>query len=191
MDQRACGGLQYGRGKIGPKHKRLNWPSDVLESERAKLFERESEPVLHMVPNWSRNANATGRAFGLDSSRDIHRFTVQISPVGNRVANIDSNAEADGSIGRLITVMYRNPLLYLHGTAHGPINAVEHNQERIAPSLDDPTAMLVDRGVYQVPTQRPKTCESSCVIRPDEAAVAHHIGVHDGDQFSPIRRFSS
>ena len=47
-------------------------------------------------------------------------------------------------------VMDRNLLLHLHGTAHRAVDAIEHYQQRIAPGLDDPAAMLLYRWVYQV-----------------------------------------
>ena len=88
--------------------------------------------------------------------------------------------------GGCITVVDRNLLLHLDGTAHRPVNAIEHDEQGIAAGLDDPAAMLVNRWVYQVSAQRPQSLESSCVIQPDQAAVAHHVGIDDGDQLPPI-----
>jgi len=45
-------------------------------------------------------------------------FTVipmQVSTIGNRVANVDPDAEANGSIRRLVAVEIRRLLLHLHG----------------------------------------------------------------------------
>ena len=73
---------------------------------------------------------------------------MQIGPVCNRVTNVDSDAETDSAIRRLISVMGRNLLLHLHGTAHRPINAIEDDEKGIATSLNDSAAVLIDRGVY-------------------------------------------
>ena len=144
-----------------------------------------------MITHRSRDADATRRTFSLKSRRHIHRVPVQISPIGNRVANVDPDAEADGSIRRLISVMDRNLLLHLHGAAHRSVDAVEDNQQRIAPGLDDPAAMLVDRRVYQVAAESPQSFESSNVIQPDQTAISDHIGIDHGDQLSPIWRPSA
>ena len=86
--------------------------------------------------------------------------------------------------------MDRNLLLYLHSTAHGPVNAVEHDEQRIATGLDDPAAVLFDRWVDQVRAESAQPFECSCVIQPDQTAVANHIGIDDGDQLPPILRLS-
>ena len=103
-----------------------------------------------MVAHGSRDADAARRTFGLKSRRDIHRVPVQVSAIGNRVANVDPDAEADGSIWRLVAVVDRHLLLHLHGAAHRPVDAVEHDEQGIAAGLDDPATMLLDRWVDQV-----------------------------------------
>ena len=82
-----------------------------------------------MIPNRSRDADATGRTFGLNSCRHIHCVTVQISSVGNCVADVDFDTEADSSIRWLVAIVYRDLLLHLHGTAHRPVNAVENDEQ--------------------------------------------------------------
>ena len=144
-------------GSIEPQHKRLYRAGDVLQIEGAKLLKSEVEPALHMITHGPRDADTTRRTFGLKSRRHIYRVPMQISPIGNCIANVDPDAEADGAIRRLISVMDRNLLLHLHGTAHRSVDAVEHDQQEIAPGLDDPAAMLLYRGVYQLAAQRPQS----------------------------------
>ena len=175
-------------GGIEPQHERLDRPGDVLQIERAKLLERQIEPVMHMVAHRPRDADATRRTFGLEPRRHIHRVAMQISSIGNRVANVDPDAKADGSIGRLVAVMDRNLLLHLHGAAHRSVDAVEHDEQRVAAGLDDPAAMLLDRRVDQVAPQSTQPLEGSRVVQPDQAAVADHIGIDDGDQPTVRRR---
>ena len=100
----------------------------------------------------------------MNSCGNVNRVPVQISPVCDCVAYVDPNTEADSSISRLLAVVDRNSLLHLHRAAYRPIDAVEHNQQRIAPSLDDPATMLLYGGVYQVSTERPKTIQRSCIV---------------------------
>ena len=106
-----------------------------------------------MVAHRSRDANSTRWTFRLKSCCHIHGVAVQVSSIGNRVANVDSNAEPDGTIRRLASIMDGNLLLYLHSAAHCPIDAIKHDEKRIAPSLDDPAAVLFYRRVYQVAAQ--------------------------------------
>ena len=78
---------------------------------------------------------------------------MQVGPIGNHIANVNADAEADDPIRRLISIVDRNLLLHLHGTTHCPVNAVEHDQQGIAAGLDDPAAMLLYRWVNQVAAQ--------------------------------------
>ena len=107
-----------------------------------------------MIAHRSRYTDTARRTFGLESCRHIHRVAVEVSAIGNRIANVDPDAETDGPIWRLVAVVDRHLLLHLHGTAHGPIDAVEDDEEGVAPGLDDPAAMLLDRGVDHLPAER-------------------------------------
>ena len=132
---------------------------------------------MHMIAHGSRDADTARRTFGLKPCRDIHRIAVQVSSIGNRVTNVDPDAKANGSIGRLIAVVDRNLLLHLHGTAHRPVDAVEYDQQGIAASLDDPAAMLLDRRVDHAAAESTETLECSRVIQADQAGIAHHVGM--------------
>ena len=85
---------------------------------------------------------------------------MQVSSVSNRVTDVDPDAKANGSIRRLISVVDRDLLLHLHSTAHRPVDAVEHDEQGIAASLDDPAAVLLDRWVYQVALRRVRSRSS-------------------------------
>ena len=66
---------------IGPQHKRLDRPGDVLQIERAKLLEREIEPAVHMIAHRSRDADAARRTLGLKPRRHIHDVAVHVGAV--------------------------------------------------------------------------------------------------------------
>ena len=81
--------------------KALDRTGDVLQFERSKRLESQVEPVMHMIAHRPRDADATRRAFGLEPGRHDHAVAMQIGSVGNRVADIDPYAKADGPIGRV------------------------------------------------------------------------------------------
>ena len=109
-------------------------------------------------------------------------------PSGNHIANVDPDAKSDGPIGRLVTIMVGHLLLHLHGTAHCSIDAVEHDEQGITASLDDPTTMLTYGWIDQRPAESAEPFERPLVVQSDQAAVAHHVGMDDGDQLPPILR---
>ena len=77
-------------------------PRDVLQAERS-----QAPRTLGIDPPciWSRTdretQNSAGWAFNLKPCCNVHRISVEVSPVGNRIAKVNPDAEADGSVGRL------------------------------------------------------------------------------------------
>ena len=65
---------------------------------------------------------------------------MQVGAVRNRIADIDPDAKADGPIGRVANIMVGNLLLHLDRAAHGSIDAVEHDQQRVASGLNQSAA---------------------------------------------------
>ncbi len=138
-----------------------------------------------MVAHRSRDADAAGRTLSLKSFCYIHHLAMQIGAIGNRIADIDADAKADGAVGGLVTIIGGYLLLHLNGTAHRAIDAVEHDEEGVASGLNDPAAMLVDRRVDQSAAERTEAFERSFVIQPDQAAVTNHVGIDHSDQLPP------
>src|SRR4029077_20603786 len=91
-----------------------------------------------MLSYRSRHADATGWTLGLESGRDIHHISVDVSAIRDHIADVDAHTETDGPIGRLLAIVGGHVFLHHHGTAHRSINAVKHDEQRIAPRADDP-----------------------------------------------------
>jgi hypothetical protein len=72
-------------------------------------------------------------------------------------------------------------LLDLHGTAHRSVDAVEDDKKGIAPGVDDPAAILLDRWVDQVVPQSPQPFERPNIVEADQAGIARHVGMDDCD----------
>src|ERR1700733_205664 len=129
MDKRSLNGFRHGHTTIEPQHKCLNRSGNVLQTERPKLLKSEVEPVMHMVAHGSRDADSACWAFGLKSCRHVHGVAVEISPICNRVTDVNSHPKADGLICGMVAVVSRHLLLHLDGTAYRPVDAVEHDQQ--------------------------------------------------------------
>src|SRR5262245_32375295 len=99
---------------------------------------------MNMVAHGAGHTNFARGALGLEPRRDVDRVTVQIRAIRDRIADLDPHTKTDSPIWRTVSVERRDLTLHLHGTAHGTINAVEHDQQRVATSLDNLPAMFVD-----------------------------------------------
>ena len=78
---------------------------------------------------------------------------MQIRPVSDYVANVDSHAEPNGSIAWQVTLAHLHLFLHLHGAAYRPVDAVEYNEKGIASSLDDCATMIIDGRVDNLAAQ--------------------------------------
>jgi hypothetical protein len=74
-------------------------------------------------------------------------------------------SKADHPIGGLIGINGGNLLLYVHGATHRSINGVDHHEQRIAPGVDDPAAVLVDRWIDQPAAKSAEPFERANVIQ--------------------------
>jgi hypothetical protein len=66
-----------------------------------------------MIPHWAGNADAARWALGLKPCRHVHRIAVQVSSIGNRVAEVDPHTKADCSVRGLFAIQDRHLLLHL------------------------------------------------------------------------------
>src|ERR1700746_612051 len=105
--------------------------------KRAKRVECQSESSVHVIPNGARDTDTAGGALGLETGNHVHRVAVQLSSIGDGVTDIDADTEADGLIGRLLTIEHGHKLLHPYDTADSSVDAVEGDQQGVAPCLDD------------------------------------------------------
>src|ERR1700722_7842749 len=128
---------------------------------------------MHVVAHGSRDADATGRTFGLEPCGYIHHITVDIGSIWNYIADVNADAEPDRPVQRLIAITDGHLLLDFHRTSHGSVNAVEHDKEAVASGVDDPTAVLCNGRVNKNAPKLSETLERSDIIQPYQAAVAN------------------
>jgi hypothetical protein len=81
------------------------------------------------------------------AGRDVDPVAEQVAVVGNHVAEVDPDPEADAPVVRRRRVAVEHAPLHLDGTAHRLDRARELDQETVAGGLDDAAAMLADLGV--------------------------------------------
>jgi hypothetical protein len=80
----------------------------------------------------------------------------------------------------------RNLLLHLHGTPHGPVDTVEGDEQGVATRLNDPAAVLLNRGIDHLSAECPQPFKRPNIVQPNQPAVPGHIHVDYGDQLPPV-----
>ncbi len=142
--------LRYGHWTMVSNQERLYRPGDILQVQRPELFELQTEPTMNVVADRPGDTDTTRWTLRLKPRDHIHCVTVQISAIGNRIAEIDADTEPDRPIWWLIAVMEWNLLLQLDTAAHCAVDAVEHNEQRVTARLNDPSAVFLDGRVNQI-----------------------------------------
>ena len=133
---------------------------------------------MHMIAHRSRDADAARRTFGLKPRRHIHRVAVQVSPIGNRVANVDPDAEADGPVGRLIAIVRSAPACCTFTAQRTAPSMLSNTMSRESPpvwTILPPCSSIA--GSISVRAERPQPFKRSGIVQPDQAAVTHHVGI--------------
>jgi hypothetical protein len=72
---------------------------------------------------------------------------MQVRAIGNHVTDVDADPKPDGPVEGLILIIVGQLLLHLDREAHRPVNAIKHDEQRVASGLSNPPAMLADRRV--------------------------------------------
>jgi hypothetical protein len=142
-----------------------------------------------MIAHRPGHADIFRRALGLKSCGDIYHVAVQISPIGDRIANGDPDTKAHGAIRLLVSVVDRDVVLDRDRAVHRTVDAVEGDEQRIPAGLHHPAAMFGNGGVDDSAAEAPETMEGSRVVQLDEAAVTDHICIQDDSELRPVWRF--
>src|SRR3954466_9698293 len=103
--------------------------TNILEGERAELVEHKVEPAAHMVTHGAGDAYSARRTFGLKPGCHIHAVAMQICAFGNHVADVDANSKPNELVGELIAIVVGHLLLHFDRTLHGPVDAIEHDEQ--------------------------------------------------------------
>ncbi len=75
-------------------------------------------------------------------------------------------------------------MLDFHRTVYSPIDTVEHDEQKVACSLNNSPSMSANSGINHRDTKRPQTRNSACVVTADETAVIDHVHVDDSYQLA-------
>ena len=93
-------------------------PRDVLDLPLAHILEREGEFIAYLVADDAADTNSARFRQGFEPCRDINAGALDVAPVLNDVAEIDSHAQFDATIRRHIGVSLGHRALYFDGAAY-------------------------------------------------------------------------
>ena len=137
-----------------------------------------------MLPHWSRDADAARRTLGLEPRRHIHHVAVDVSAIWDHIANIDADAEANGTVRGLIAIEGAAPLaapLRAQRTAPSTLSKTMSRESPPVLTILPPCSSMA--GSIEPVAESPQPFERSQVVQADQATVADHVGMNDSVSF--------
>jgi hypothetical protein len=125
------------------------WPRDILEFLLTTILERGAELATHLPVGIVGHADAAGLGDTFEPRRNVDAVAVNIAFLDDDVANMDADSEFDALVLRQRCVTLDHTVLNFNSTPCGVDGACELDQDTIAGSLDDATAMIRDLGFQE------------------------------------------
>jgi hypothetical protein len=141
----------------------------------------QAQPIAPSLMRGARNADTARRAHLLQAHGDDDPAAVEVAPVADDIAQIDTDAQAQGVVVRPPVILARQFVLHGDGASHRAADAIERDQHRIARCLHHATTMPTDRRPDQ-PMHAAQPCDGSGVVAMKQPAVANKVGIQSGHQ---------
>src|SRR6516165_5786633 len=166
----------------GPNVVGAHRPGDILDLLFAHIVEGDIELALDIATDAAGDADGARLGQRFEPCGNIHPVAKYIAVLNNDIALVDTDAKRDAPPGRNGGIAYRHRLLHLDGAAHRIDDAGEFDEQPVAGSLHDASAMLLDLGVRQFAAQRRQGCMCALLVLLHEARIAGGIGGQYGGQ---------
>ena len=136
---------------------------------------------------------AAGFADLLQARRDIDAVAEDVIALDGDIAQVNPNAEADGSLVGDAVVPLDHTFLNADAAFDGGDNAGKLQQQAIAHRLDDAPAMFGDQGVDQFGAVRAQSAERTGFVRTHKTRIADNVSGYDGREpaLGPLRHGGS
>src|SRR5262249_59330592 len=99
---------------------------------------------MHLFISRARDTNPAGLCDPFQPSGHVHSIAVDVVIIDDDVTNVDAYAEFDPPLPWDVRVALGHSTLDINGTAQGIYDACELDQQPIAGSLHDPSAIFGD-----------------------------------------------
>src|SRR5580700_11206105 len=115
----------------------MQWSGNVLDAQMAKILERVWQFIPYLFVDSLGNADAVRLRQPLQPGRDVDAVAIDVLGLGDHVAEIDADAQADALVFRDVMVAAAHCALHLDSAAYRRHDATELDQHAIAGIFDD------------------------------------------------------
>jgi hypothetical protein len=141
-----------------------------------------AELALEVIVGGAGDDDAAGLRQLLQARGDVHAITVEIALVGDHIAEIDADAEADALDLRYLRLALRNAALGRDGTGDRIDDAAELAEHAVAHQLDYAALVLCNQRLNDGLAVMLEPLERSRLVALDQARIADDIGRENGGE---------
>lgn len=138
--------------------------------------------MSNILVKGTRDAYATRRTRGFQTDCDYDGLAMQIACVGDGVADVDPNAQADALVGERFGIMFQHLLLDPHSATDRALHAVEHDQQAVASSLHDTPPERIEGRPHKTLAQVADAAGHPRIVGGDQDCIADDVGMQHGDK---------
>jgi len=169
------------RGAIQQHSVDLHGVVNILESVLADVLKGDAEPTetpLRVFLHSARHADPADFRQRLQSCCDVYPITMDASAL-NDIADVDPHPEFDPTIWRYLRIPLDHCPLDLHGTMQGVYGTDEQDQQTVASSSYDPTAVFFNLGFNELSMVSIQPSQGAFIVNTYQAAVPGYIRYQD------------
>ena len=165
-------------------------PLDVLQHLRPNIVEAEVDTIADMLAHRFRDQHAAGLAQLLQACSHVDPIAENVGPVGDHVAEVDTDPQREAPFRRDRRLAVGNRLLQRDRAQDGVDHRSELDQGPVASRLHEPAMMSGQYRIDDVAAQVLERADRSHLVLLDEPRVADHIGAENGSQAAIDPRLS-
>lgn len=154
----------------------------VLDGLLAAILERVGEAVPHLLVSDAGHADAARLRQAFEARGDVDVVAEDVLAVGDDVAEMDADAEADALALGPVELPPRHGALDLDRGLDRADHGRELDQSAVAHQLDDPAAVAGNRGLDQPLPDRLEAADGAPLVLPGQARIAHHVRREHGGE---------
>ena len=177
-----CKGLGRSRRR-GAKLLQLvdpNRPLDVLQLMFARVLEGYVDLASHLSVSVVGDADAARLGDAFEPRSDVDAVAENVTVFDDDVTDVDTDTELDALVGSHSLVALGHTALLLDGAADGVHRANEFDQNPVACTFDDASAMFGDVWLEKFKAVRVEARERALLVGPHKPAVADDITGENG-----------
>ncbi|MDP9813706.1 hypothetical protein J2W42_006581 [Rhizobium tibeticum] len=157
---------------------------DILHLLLAHRLEAESQLLLNLPDDLSRNTDSARVCQLLKPGRDIDALAIPVLALNDHLAEIDPDPDPDPLVLGNGGIPFGQPARQRDGAFHGVHHAAKFGEHPVAHKLENLAVMASNLRLKQFLASRTKALECASLVALHQRGIAHDISSEDGGKLA-------